>query len=47
MLTIFTTPKPFEGHIDTIQRNALSSWKALSGSPEVLIIGNELGAKET
>ena len=26
MLTIFTTPKPFRGHIGIIQRNALKSW---------------------
>ena len=26
VITFFTIPKPFEGHIGTIQRNALASW---------------------
>ena len=29
MLTIFTTPKAFRGHIGVIQRNALESWTRL------------------
>jgi hypothetical protein len=28
-LTIFAVPKPFEGHIGMIQRNAIRSWKGL------------------
>ncbi|MCL5287184.1 MAG: hypothetical protein M1453_04220 [Acidobacteria bacterium] len=32
MLTIFTTPKAFRGHIDVIQRNALESWVRLAGT---------------
>ena len=28
MLTIFTIPKPFIGHIGVIQRNAIMSWLA-------------------
>ena len=28
-LTIFAVPKPFEGHIDVIQRNAIRSWQRL------------------
>ena len=27
MITFFTTPKPFLGHIGIIQRNAIESWK--------------------
>ena len=30
MLTIFTIPKPFVGHIGVIQRNAIISWLNLS-----------------
>lgn len=43
MLTVFTAPKPFEGHIDVIQRNAIGSWLALGPEVEVLLIGDELG----
>ena len=46
MLTIFTTPKPFQGHADIIQRNAIQSWCRLEGSPEVILIGDELGTAE-
>jgi hypothetical protein len=43
MLTIFTTPKPFAGHIDVIQRNAIGSWLQLGDEVEVLLIGDEEG----
>jgi hypothetical protein len=43
MLTIFTTPKPFEGHIEVIQRNAIESWTHLSDQTQVLLIGDEPG----
>lgn len=46
MLTIFTVPRPFEGHIDLIQRNALMSWKVLKDSPQIILFGNEIGIKE-
>jgi hypothetical protein len=46
MLTIFTTPKPFRGHIDVIQRNALRSWTMLTPRPEIIVFGDELGATE-
>jgi hypothetical protein len=46
MVTIFTSPKPFRGHIDVIQRNALESWLALGGEVEVLMIGDEEGMAE-
>lgn len=45
MITIFTIPKPFEGHIGRIQRNALGSWAQLE-SVEVLLIGDDEGAAE-
>jgi hypothetical protein len=37
MLTLFTTAKPFRGHIAVIQRNALQSWRALNPNIEVSI----------
>ena len=36
MLTLFTTPKPFYGHIDVIQRNALKSWTLAAPQAEVI-----------
>ena len=46
MLTFFTTAKPFRGHIGTIQRNALKSWKRLHADAEVILFGEEEGAEE-
>lgn len=43
MLTIFSAPKPFHGHIDIIQRNAIRSWMELGSQVEVLLIGDEEG----
>lgn len=47
MLTIFSTPKAFEGHIDIIQRNAIQSWLRLSPEIEVILIGDDPGTAET
>jgi len=46
MLTIFSTPKPFLGHIDVIQRNALQSWKRLHPDVEIILFGDDNGAAE-
>ena len=46
MLTIFSTPKPFRGHIDIIQRNAIRSWTLLGPEVEVILIGDDFGAQE-
>ncbi len=46
MITIFSAPKPFNGNIDTIQRNALASWAALGQDVEVLLVGDEVGVAE-
>src|SRR5579862_4415619 len=43
MLAIFAVPKPFRGHIATIQRNAIAQWTRLSPRPEILLFGNEEG----
>lgn len=46
MITFFTTPRPFVGIFDIIQRNAISSWiRAFPGS-EVIILGAEEGTAE-
>lgn len=47
MLTFFTTPKPFRGHIGVIQRNALRSWTQLHPDAEVILFGDDEGAAET
>lgn len=46
MLTIFSTPKPFRGHIGVIQRNALKSWTLLHPDVEVILFGDDEGAAE-
>ena len=46
MLSIFSLPKPFSGHIDTIQRNAVTSWTLLRPEPEVILLGAEEGTAE-
>jgi hypothetical protein len=46
MLTIFSPPKPFTGHIDVIQRNAIKSWLELDKDIEVLLIGDEEGMRD-
>jgi hypothetical protein len=39
MVTFFTIPKPFEGHVGMIQRNALRSWLRLAPDVQVIAIG--------
>lgn len=46
MLTIFSVPKPFRGHIGTIQRNAIHSWSLLHPSCEIILCGDEPGTGE-
>ena len=45
MITLCSIPKPFEGHIGTIQRNAIRSWTALRDC-EVILFGEEDGLAE-
>lgn len=46
MLTIFSCPKPFRGHINIIQRNAIRSWTLLQPKPEIILIGDDEGTAE-
>ena len=46
MLTIFALPKPFQGHIGVIQRNAIRSWTLLRPACEIILIGDEEGTAE-
>lgn len=43
MLTIFAVPKPFEGHVGRIQRNAIRSWKRLGPDCQVVLCGTDPG----
>jgi hypothetical protein len=46
VLTIFSTAKPFRGQAAIAQRNALRSWRLLHSGCEVILFGNEYGARE-
>lgn len=46
MLTLFTIPKAFRGHIAVIQRNAIQSWTKLEPRPEIILLGNDPGTPE-
>ena len=46
MITLFTLPKPFVGHIGMIQRNAIQSWTGLHPDVDILIFGNEQGTAD-
>jgi hypothetical protein len=46
MLTLFSTPKPFQGHIGVIQNNAIQSWRRLHPDVDVILFGDDQGAAE-
>jgi len=46
LLTLFTIPKPFRGHIATIQRNAIQSWLRLQPACEIILFGDDEGTAE-
>lgn len=45
-ITIFTTCKPFEGEAAVFQRKALETWARLGPNTDVLVIGDEPGARQ-
>ncbi len=45
-ITIFTTCKPFEGEAAVFQRKALETWSRLEPNTDVLVIGDEPGARK-
>jgi hypothetical protein len=47
MITIFTIPKPFVGEAEVIQKNAIKSWLKLNPKPEIFLMGDDFGVKET
>jgi len=46
MLTMFSIPKPFRGHIGVIQNNAIRSWVRLCPEYEIILFGDEEGTAE-
>lgn len=46
MITFFTVPKPFTGHIGIIQRNALENWSRLAPGAQLILFGDEPGIAE-
>lgn len=46
MLTLFSTCKPFHGHIGVIQRNALKSWSLLHPDIEIILFGDDEGVAD-
>lgn len=46
MMTLFSIPKAFKGHISTIQRNAVASWTRLKPQPEIILFGQDEGTAE-
>ncbi len=46
MITIFTIPKAFQGHIALIQRNAIQSWLKLSPACQIILCGDDPGVAE-
>jgi hypothetical protein len=46
VITFFTCPKAFNGHIGVIQRNAIKSWRHVERNCEIILLGNEDGVKE-
>jgi hypothetical protein len=46
LLTIFATPKKFEGHVGVIQRNAIESWTRMRPRPEIILFGTDAGTAD-
>jgi hypothetical protein len=46
MITFFSVPKAFKGHIGVIQTNAIESWLQLKPMPEIILLGNDEGVAE-
>src|SRR5271155_3995013 len=46
VVTIFSIPKAFKGHIGVIQRNAIQSWARLHPEIEIILFGTDEGTAE-
>ncbi len=47
MITLIAVPKPFIGHIDIIQKNAIRSWVNIKPDLDIILLGDEEGIKDT
>ena len=47
LVTLFAIPKPFQGQMGVIQKNAIRSWLSLEPVVEVLLLGDDPGVAET
>ncbi len=45
-LVLFGLPKAFRGHVGTIQRNAIESWRRLGVASQILLFGDEVGTAD-
>lgn len=45
-MSIFSIPKPFTGHSEIIQRNAIQSWLKLIPANQIYLMGDEAGISE-
>src|SRR5713226_2603880 len=46
LLTIFSAPKAFAGHVGIIQQNAIRSWLSLNPTPKIILFGDDAGTAE-
>jgi len=46
VLTLFALPKPFQGHVGQIQRNAIRSWRRLGPAVQIILCGSDAGIAE-
>jgi len=46
LITLFTIPKPFEGHYEIIQKNAIISWMLLEPKCEIIVFSDDLSTEK-
>lgn len=46
MISFFAVPKPFTGHIGTIQHNAITSWLHAAPGVQIILFGDESGTAD-
>ena len=46
MITFFTVPKPFNGHIGIIQGNAIHSWQHVDHDCQIILFGDDYGIEQ-
>lgn len=46
MITFFAVPKPFRGHTEIIQLNAIQSWLRICSPENIILMGDDEGTRE-